>query len=143
MPVASPGLAGCRLVDLPTLTDERGSLTVAEAELDIPFVIRRVFYLHGVPAGTSRAGHAHREQEQVMLALAGSFEVLLDDGADSRTVRVARPDRGLYVSAMVWQELHDFSPGAVCVVLASTRYREDDYCRDYEEFCRAARLSGR
>ena len=141
MRAAPPGLTACRWIDLPTVSDERGSLTVAEAELDIPFTIRRVFYLHAVPPGLIRAGHAHREQEQVILAVAGRFEVFLDDGELSKTVSLAQPDRGLYVSAMIWMEIRDFSRGAVCVVLTSTPYAEDDYLRDYEGFRRAALLT--
>lgn len=128
------GLAACRLVELTTVTDERGSLTVAEVEAEVPFAIRRVFYLHGVPDGAARAGHAHWEQEQVVVAVAGRFEVVLDDGAQTTTVALAGPDRGLYVPSMVWREIRGFSPQAVCLVLASTPYREEDYCRDYAEF---------
>lgn len=135
--------AACRTVELNTLTDDRGSLTVAEAELEIPFAIQRVFYVHGVPAGAIRACHAHRQQEQVILPVAGSFEVIVDDGTTSSRLVLADPGRGLYVPPMIWTELRDFSAGAVCAVLASMPYRDDDYWRDYDEFRQeAVRLAG-
>lgn len=139
MTVRGLGVAACRLLELRTVSDGRGNLTVVEAQEDVPFAIARVFYLHGVPGDQSRAGHAHREQHQVIVALAGSFEVRLDDGASVETIALASPERGLYVPPLVWRDIRHFSPDAVCLVLASTHYREDDYCGDYEEFRRELR----
>lgn len=137
MSSTASGVAACRLLDLTTVSDERGSLTVAEFEDDIPFTVRRVFFLHSVPPGMRRAFHAHREQHQVILAVSGRFDVMLDDGRSSRTVALSDPRRGLYVPPMVWKELGGFSPEAVCAVLTSIPYREDDYYRDYDAFRRA------
>lgn len=130
------GVPACRLLELRTVADRRGNLTVVEAEQDVPFAIARVFYLHAVPGDRSRAGHAHREQQQVIVAVAGSFDVRLDDGARTETITLATPDRGLYVPPLVWRDIGRFSADGVCLVLASTHYRESDYCGDYEEFRR-------
>jgi dTDP-4-dehydrorhamnose 3,5-epimerase-like enzyme len=142
VPAPTLGVAGCRLLELRTTSDRRGALTVLEAGDDVPFAIARVFYLHAVPNDQTRAGHAHRQQEQVIVAVSGSFDVRLDDGGRSETVALSHPDRGLYVPPLVWREIRRFSPEAVCLVLASTPYRHDDYCSDYERFRReAARAS--
>ena len=134
----TPGVADCRLIELPRLADPRGNLTFVEGNVHIPFDIRRVFYLYDVPGGASRGGHAHRQLEQLIVAMSGSFTVVLDDGRERRRVPLNRSYRGLYIPCMIWRELEDFSSGAVCAVLASTRYDESDYFRDYGEF-RAAR----
>jgi len=124
----------CRLVSLRTVDDPRGSLTIVEAERDISFPIERVYHLHGVPVGGRRGGHAHRRLEQILIAVAGSFVVLLDDGAARRRVRLDDPRVGLHIPPGVWRELDSFTDGAVCVVLASMPYDAADYERDYEEF---------
>jgi dTDP-4-dehydrorhamnose 3,5-epimerase-like enzyme len=124
----------CRVIPLRTVEDPRGSLTIVEGELDIPFPIERVYHLHGVPAGGRRGGHAHRRLEQILIAVAGAFDVLLDDGVARRRVRLDDPRAGLHISPGVWRELESFTVGAVCVVLASMPYDDDDYERDYEEF---------
>jgi dTDP-4-dehydrorhamnose 3,5-epimerase-like enzyme len=124
----------CRVIPLRTVEDPRGSLTIVEGELDIPFPIERVYHLHGVPAGGRRGGHAHRHLEQILIAVAGAFDVLLDDGVARRRVRLDDPRAGLHISPGVWRELESFTDGAVCVVLASMPYADDDYERDYEEF---------
>ncbi|HJV22372.1 MAG TPA: FdtA/QdtA family cupin domain-containing protein [Holophagaceae bacterium] len=130
-------LRNCRLLELPRIPDARGSLTFIEGEVHIPFPIARIYYLYEVPGGESRGGHAHRDLEQVIVALNGSFDVALDDGHGKATYQLDRPDQGLYLSSGVWRELHRFTPGSVCLVLASRRYDEGDYYRDYEGFLEA------
>ncbi len=134
-------LDDCRLIDLPRVVDPRGNLTFVEGARHIPFPIARVYYLYAMPEGAERGGHAHRRLQQVIIALAGAFDVILDDGTDRRTLRLTRPDQGLYLGSMVWRELASFTAGAVCLVLASEAYDEADYFRDYEEFRRSVRGS--
>jgi dTDP-4-dehydrorhamnose 3,5-epimerase-like enzyme len=128
----------CRVLELPKVADERGNLTFVEGCRHVPFEIRRVYYLYDVPGGASRAGHAHRELEQLVIAMSGSFSVVLDDGSRRREVRLNRSYQGLYIPRMIWREIEDFSSGAVCTVLASTLFDEADYYRDYAAF-RAAK----
>ena len=134
------GTAGCRLVDLPRVTDPRGNLTFIEGGSQVPFDVARVYYLYDVPGGESRGGHAHRQLEQLIIAAAGSFDVLVDDGVDSARFHLNRSYYGLYLPRLTWRELGNFSTGSVCLVLASQRYAEDDYYRDYADFL-AARLA--
>ena len=128
------GLTGCRIVELPRVTDPRGNLTFIEANDHVPFEIERVFYLYDVPGGESRGGHAHKELEQFVIAASGSFDVVVDDGRHQERFSLNRSYYGLYVPRMVWKELDNFSSGSVCVVLASHRYDEEDYYRDYGDF---------
>jgi dTDP-4-dehydrorhamnose 3,5-epimerase-like enzyme len=137
-----PRLPGCRLLELQTIRDARGNLTVVEEATHLPFDLRRVYWLYDVPGGESRAGHAHRALEQVFVAASGSFDVILDDGRNRDRVRLNRSYYGLYVPRMIWREIDDFSSGAVCLVMASLPYDEDDYFRDYDAFRAAARESG-
>jgi hypothetical protein len=123
-----------RLIELPVMRDHRGNLTYVEGGRHVPFDIKRVFYLYDVPAGESRAGHALKEIEQVLVALSGSFDVILDYGDGRCTVTLNRPYVGLYVPSLVWRELENFSSGSVCLVLASAVYSEASYYRDYEQF---------
>lgn len=127
-------VAGCKLIKLARITDQRGSLTAIEGGSDVPFDIKRVYYLYDVPGGEARAGHAHHELRQLVIAASGSFDVLLDDGSERVVVTLNRAYQGLFVSRTVWRELHNFSSGAVCVVLASEHYEEADYIRDYDSF---------
>lgn len=127
-------LSDCRTIDLPVVHDRRGNLTFIEGGRHIPFEIRRVYYLYDVPGGAARAGHGHRELEQVIVAMSGSFDVIVDDGDERQTFHLNRSYFGLYLPKMVWREVDNFSSGAVCLVLASTLYDEADYFRDYEEF---------
>ena len=127
----------CRLLDLPRIVQPgRGSITPVEGGTDVPFTIARVYYLYDVPGGESRGGHAHKELEQVIVAALGSFEVEVDDGANKRTFQLNRSYHGLYLPRLIWRELKNFSSGAICLVLASHPYREEDYFRDYSEFVR-------
>lgn len=125
----------CRVIQLPRELHPNGSLTVVENGAEgIPFAVRRVFYLYDVPADAERGGHSHREAQELMVALAGSFDVVLDDGREARRFTLNRPHRALYVPAGIWRTLDNFSGGAVCLVLTSERYSEADYVRNYEEF---------
>jgi hypothetical protein len=123
-----------RLVELPLITDGRGNLTFIEGGRHVPFDIARVYYLFDVPEGQMRAGHAHYKLQQVMIAASGSFELHLDNGSERRIVTLNRPSQGLMISSMIWREIHRFSKGAVCLVLASLPYDESDYIRDYDQF---------
>lgn len=131
------GLHRCRLMDLPRINDPRGNLTFVEGSSHVDFDIRRVYYLYDVPGGSERGGHAHKELRQLIIAMSGSFDVILDDGREKRRVHLNRSYQGLYVCPMIWRELDNFSSGSVCMVLASNRYDEEDYYRDYAEFMRA------
>jgi hypothetical protein len=123
-----------RLLDLPVVPDHRGNLTFIEGSRHIPFDIKRVFYLYDVPGGQSRAGHALKDVEQLLIAASGSFDVVLDYGGERSVVTLNRSYVGLYLPSLVWRELENFSSGAVCLVLASAYYDEDSYYRDYEQF---------
>jgi dTDP-4-dehydrorhamnose 3,5-epimerase-like enzyme len=124
----------CRLLDFPVVQDDRGNLTFIEGGDHVPFDIRRVYYLYDVPGGATRAGHAHKELEQVLIAASGSFDVLVDDGMQRDRVTLNRSYFGLYIPNLVWREIVNFSSGAVCLVLASDHYDERDYFRTYDEF---------
>jgi hypothetical protein len=127
----------CKIIDLPKIQDPRGNLTFIEGGSHVPFDIRRVYYLYDVPGGSERGGHAHKGLHQLIIAMSGSFDVLLDDGATKRRVHLCRSYYGLYVCPMIWRELDNFSSGSVCMVLASNAYDEADYYRDYADFMRA------
>jgi hypothetical protein len=124
----------CKIIELPRITDARGNLTFVEGGNQIPFDIQRVYYLYDVPGGAHRGGHAHKELHQLIIAMSGSFDVLLDDGTSKKLVHMNRSYNGLYVCPMIWRELDNFSSGSVSMVLASRIYEEDDYYRDYETF---------
>lgn len=130
-------LSTCRIIDLPKIDDPRGSLTFIEGKNHVPFDIARVYYLYDVPGGSERGGHAHKGLSQLIVAMSGSFDVMLDDGYEKRRFHLNRSYYGLYVCPMIWRELDNFSSGSVCMVLASNRYDEADYYRDYNDFLRA------
>ena len=123
-----------RIIDLPKIADPRGNLTVAEEMKEAPFSIARVYWVYDVPGGESRGGHAHKALKQLIIATSGSFDVTVDDGHERRTYHLNHPYQGLYVGPGVWRTLDDFSSGAVCMVLASEVFDEDDYIRDYDDF---------
>ena len=130
------GIENCNIIDLPKIADPRGNLTFIEGgDRHIPFDIQRVYYLYDVPGGAERGGHAHKQLRQLIIAVAGSFDIVIDDGHNRTTVTLNRPYQGLYVTPMIWREINNFSSGAVCMVLASELYDEGDYYRDYDEFC--------
>ena len=124
----------CRVLELSRFHDGRGNLTFAENNAQVPFEIKRAYWIYDVPAGESRGAHAHRNLEQFIVAMSGSFRVTVDDGTCRRSIVLDRPDRGLYVSPGIWCELDGFSSGAVCMVLASELFIEEDYICDYDEF---------
>jgi len=132
------GVDDCKLVELPVVHDPQGNLTFVEAQRHAPFEIARVFYIYDVPGGATRGGHAHRKLEQLMVAMSGSFDVVLDDGSERKSLTLNRSYVGLYLPPMIWREMVNFSSGSVCMVLASAYYDESDYYRDYEEFRAAA-----
>lgn len=130
----------CTLIELDKHhSDRKGNITVVENGRDIPFEVRRTYYLYDVPGGESRGAHAHRELSQLIIAASGSFSVTLDDGNVKRTFILNRPYQGLYVVPGIWRTLEDFSSGAVCLVLASHPYDAGDYIRDYDEFIKYKR----
>lgn len=127
----------CKIIELPKIEDHRGNLTFIEQGRHIPFDLKRAYYLYDVPGGGSRGGHAHKELEQLLIAVAGSFDVMIDDGHDTKTITLNRPYEGLYICPFIWRELGNFSSGSVCLVLASEYYSESDYFRDQQEFYQA------
>jgi hypothetical protein len=135
------GVDDCKTIELPVIHRAEGNLTFVEANRHVPFDVQRVFYMYDVPGGASRGGHAHRALEQLIVAMSGSFEVVVDDGQDRRTILLNRSYDGLYLPPMIWRELVNFSSGSVCMVLASAYYDEADYYRDYDEFRAAAESS--
>lgn len=124
----------CKIIQLPKISDPRGNLSFIESNQHIPFDIRRVYYLYDVPGGSDRGSHAHKNLQQFIVAISGSFDVVLDDGKEKKRFHLNRSYYGLYVSSMIWRELDNFSSGAVCLVLASDYFAESDYIRNYEEF---------
>ena len=123
-----------RVLELPRIERVKGSITPVEGGATIPFQIARVYYIYDVVGGSERGGHAHLDLDQVLVAVMGSFTVSLDDGESRRSVELNRPYSGLYIPRLIWRELRDFSSGAVCLVLASIPYGEDDYVREYDRF---------
>ncbi len=130
----------CKILELPKISDPRGNLTFVEGGNHVPFDIRRVYYLYDVPGGAERGGHAHKDLHQLIIAMSGSFDIVLDDGKQKKRVHLNRSYYGLYICPMIWRELDNFSSGAVCMVLASNRYNESDYYRDYSEYLAAQGL---
>jgi len=134
-------LDDCKIIDLPQITDPRGNLTFIEAQRNIPFEIKRVYYLYDVPGGATRAGHGHKTLQQLIIAMSGSFDVFLDDGFSKKRYHLNRSYFGLYVAPMMWREIDNFSSGSVCMVLASAHYEEADYYRYYADFLSAAKAA--
>ena len=132
------GIEKCSLIELPKITDMRGNLSFVEGDVQIPFDIKRVYYLYDVPGGSDRGSHAHKNLHQFIVAMSGSFDVVLDDGKEKKRFHLNRSYYGLYVCPMMWRDLDNFSSGSVCMVLASARYDEADYIRSYEEFLKLA-----
>ena len=127
-------IADCIITELPRIQDPRGNLTFVEAGRQAPFDIRRVYYLYDVPGGSERGGHAHLQLPQLMIAMSGTFDLVLDDGFDRKRVHLNRSYNALYIPPMTWRELDNFSSGSVCMVLASEHFDEADYIRDYSAF---------
>jgi hypothetical protein len=133
----------CTLVQLPKIRFRAGNITPVHNSVEIPFDIKRVFYLYDVPGGESRGAHAHRECHQFLIAASGSFEVLLDDGSIQRQIQLNRPYIGLHIPPGIWASEINFSSGAVCLVLASHTYSAADYIRDYNEFLAVYKPEGK
>lgn len=127
-------ISDCRIVDLPKINDPRGNLTFIEGGNHIPFEIKRVFYLYDVPTAENRGAHAHKELHQFLICLSGSFDVSIDDGTNRDILHLNRPWKGIHIPPMIWASEINFDPGTVCLVLASDKYKEDDYFRDYEKY---------
>jgi WxcM-like, C-terminal len=128
------GLEICKIIELPKIADIRGNLTFIEGNEQVPFDIKRVYYLYDVPGGEKRGGHAHKLLEQFIIAASGSFDVILDDGDQRKRFHLNRSYYGLYIPTKIWRELDNFSSGSVCVVLASEHFEEEDYIRDYSQY---------
>lgn len=121
------------IINIPVIKDVRGNLGVVEKDT-IPFEVKRVYYLFDVPSDAYRGGHSHKEQLELLVALSGSFEVVIDNGKTKERILLNKPDKGLLIPQNTWRELDNFSSGSVCLVLASGEFDEDDYIRDYQEF---------
>lgn len=124
----------CKIIDLSKVHNEKGNITVVENGKNIPFDIKRIYYLYDVPSGEERGGHAHYELEQYIIAASGSFDVILDDGKNRSTFTLNRPNLALHIVPGLWRELNNFSSGSICLVLASHVYSEQDYIREYNQF---------
>lgn len=132
-------ITDCKLIDLPKINDPRGNLTFLESERHLPFEFKRIFYLYDVPGGAVRAGHALKTCSQFLIAVSGSFDVVLDDGINKQRYHLNRSYYGLYIQPLIWREIENFSSGSVCMVLASEYYNELAYYREYEAFLQAVR----
>jgi dTDP-4-dehydrorhamnose 3,5-epimerase-like enzyme len=122
------------MVDLPKDHNNAGNLTALENNTSLPFQVKRVYYLYDVPGGESRGGHAHKQLHQYVVAVAGAFDVMVDDGEEKKMIRLDRPHKALHIVPGIWRELHNFSSGSICLVLASLPYSEEDYIRKYSSF---------
>ena len=131
----------CKIIDIRRYSDTRGYLSVVEKGIDIPFDIKRIYYLYMVPE-VARGAHAHKALQQLLIATSGSVEVIMDDGREKKVVYLEKPYEGIYVANNIWREMYDFSPDAVLMVLASEVYDEKDYIRDYEEFLKFVEMKG-
>lgn len=133
----------CKQIQLPKIFEPtgepRGNLTFIEETVHVPFTIKRMYYLYDIPAGVTRAGHAHKDLVQFLIAMSGSFDVLLDDGREKKVVHLNRPYIGLLITPMIWRVIDNFSSGSVCVALADAEFLESDYIRDYEAFLAAVK----
>ena len=129
-------IQNCKILAIPKIEDPRGNLSVIEHNV-IPFEIKRVYYLYDVPSGAERGGHSHKEQYEFLVALSGSFDVILNDGSQQKTVTLNKPFEGLLITSGIWRELKNFSSGAVCLVIASDVFLEEDYIREFEDFLKS------
>ncbi|WP_268849294.1 sugar 3,4-ketoisomerase [Flavobacterium aestivum] len=125
-----------KLIDIPKIENILGNIAVIENDV-LPFEVKRVYYLYDIPSSANRGGHSHIKLQQVLIAISGSFDVILKDGISEKTITLNKPDKGLLIRNNIWRELENFSSGAVCLVLASTIYNEEDYIRDFDEFLKS------
>jgi hypothetical protein len=130
-------LSDCRLIELPKIHNPQGNLTFVENDSQVPFDMKRVYYVYDVPGGAERGGHAHKNLHQFIVAMSGSFDITLDDGKDKKKFHLSRSYYGLYVCPMIWREIDNFSSGSVLMCIASEKYDEADYYRRYDDFMRA------
>lgn len=124
----------CNIIYFPIIHNRAGNITPVQNNIEVPFDIQRVYYLYDVPGGGTRGGHAHKDLQQVIIAASGSFDITLDDGVNKKTVSLNRPYMGLHIKPGIWRDISNFSSGAICLVLASELYTEDDYIREYEDY---------
>jgi hypothetical protein len=124
----------CPILPLSKINNRAGNITIVEGNSNVPFPIKRIYYLYDIPSGETRGGHAHKELYQLIVAASGSFDVLLNDGKNKKIATLNRPDYGLMIVPGIWRELFEFSSGAICMVLASHKYDETDYIREYDDF---------
>lgn len=129
-------ISDCKLLKIPKIEDPRGNLSVIENDV-IPFPIKRVYYLYDVPSAAERGGHSHIEQQEFLIALSGSFDVIINDGKEQKTVTLNKPFEGLLIFNGIWRELKNFSSGSVCLVIASDVFKEEDYIRDFEDYLKS------
>ena len=129
-----PRTYDCNIIELPKISNRAGNITPVHGNKELPFPINRIFYLYDIPSGEDRGAHAHKECHQFLIAASGSFEVKVDDGITKKTIFLNRPNYGLHIPPGIWAEEINFSSGAICLVLASHKYDESDYLRDYKEF---------
>lgn len=132
--MAGSTIYNCCVIELNKIHNRAGNITVIENNKDVPFDIKRVYYLYDIPGGAERGGHAHKELQQLIIAASGCFDIVLDDGINKKVVELNRPYYGLYVLPGIWREIINFSSGAICLVLASEVYQKGDYIRDYQDF---------
>ncbi len=124
----------CKVIELPKNHRDKGNITAVNSLIEVPFSVNRIYYLYDVPGGESRGGHAHKELQQVIIAVSGSFDLIIDDGKNKKTFNLNRPHSGVLMPKGLWRELDNFSSGSICLVLASHSYDENDYIRNYEDF---------
>ena len=129
-----PTVFDCNIIQLQRIHNRAGNITPVENNLHIPFDVKRIYYLYDIPGGESRAAPGHKKLEQLIVAAGGSFDITLDDGINKKTVQLNRPYMGLHIKPGIWRDISNFSSGAICLVLASLKYDEDDYIRDYSKF---------
>ena len=129
----------CNVFELPKITNRSGNITPLNNKAEIPFDVGRVYYLYDVPGGETRGGHAHYQLQQLIIAASGSFDVVIEDGENKKTITLNRPNYGLLITPGIWRELNNFSSGSICLVMASLKYDEADYIRDYDLFLKEKR----
>lgn len=132
--MTTPGVFNCSIIMLPRIKNRAGNITPVHNSIELPFEVKRVFYLYDIPGGESRGAHAHKECHQFLIAASGSFEVLLDDGKTQRLIQLNRPYHGLHIPPMIWASEINFSSGSICLVMASEGYNENDYVRNYDNY---------
>lgn len=124
----------CNIIHLPKIHSRQGNITPVQNNVNIPFEVKRIYYLYDIPGGESRGGHGHKELESLIIAVSGSFDVTIDDGFNKKTIQLNRPYLGLNLKPGMWRDISSFSSGAICLVLASQIFDKDDYLRDYDEY---------